>query len=262
MVAPADPRHELEHRHRLQGKVGAGAEGGHRPAQPAARAQVGDEADEVSPVGVEEAEKGRIALAAGPPRVVADGLERDHQADVVAPLARRLGVDHAAHLAPVEERRLLVDEGHEAQAVPRAGARQPPRKLEQGGHAAGVVVGPGTAQHRVVMRPDQQDLSAVAAPRRRDLEIARLHPFHPVGQRRHRVSLAPPLRLDVAGRLLQGPRPEDVALADRLGQRDDVRTELLGRDLHHRFGSRRRRRLAAGAHRQGQGREQPPTRRG
>src|SRR4051812_41691863 len=103
------------------------------------RRDVADEADEVALRRIEGPKDRRVMLAVRPVAVIADGLEREHGDDVVAPSARRPGIVAAAHVVLEEERRLLVREGDEAYGAVRMRLPKEPRELEDGGGAAGVV---------------------------------------------------------------------------------------------------------------------------
>ena len=94
------------------------------------RAQVRHDRHEVRPIRIEKAQEGRIALAAGPIGVEAEHLERYHETNVVASVARRLRIHHAAHLLRREEWRLFVDEGHETHAARGRGSREIAADLE------------------------------------------------------------------------------------------------------------------------------------
>src|SRR5687768_14902875 len=78
------------------------------------RAEIADESDEVAAVGIKQAERRGIALAAGRVAVVAEHLEREHRAHTLAVFARAFRPSEAAHLVAEEVRHLLIGEGYEA----------------------------------------------------------------------------------------------------------------------------------------------------
>ena len=102
-------------------------EGSDRSVHQGARADVADEGDEVAAVGIEEAERRRVALAAGLVAVAAEHLEREHRAQRLAALARAARRHPAAHLrahgsraAPRWRRRRSGSAGAPLRAGPRA----------------------------------------------------------------------------------------------------------------------------------------------
>ena len=182
MIAPGDAGYPAEGGDVLEREVGVAPERPGHAAHDAARAQVGHQPQKIAAIGKEVAKQRRVALRARLVEVAAQRLERDHQADVVAALARRLGVHRAALLCGEERRRLLVDERHEAHGQRRRQRGEVARDLEHRRHAAAVVVGPGAAAHAVVVRADQEDLARPAGARADGLEVgaaARRRPRSP-----------------------------------------------------------------------------------
>src|SRR4051812_45012426 len=83
---------------------------------------VADECDEIAARGEKPApwsarEWRWIILAAWLVAIVADHLEVDHAADVIAALAAALGINRAAHLGAFIEGRLFIHESDEADGV-------------------------------------------------------------------------------------------------------------------------------------------------
>src|SRR5687768_473465 len=88
VVRPSDARNERGCSDAFRWELPVFAEEGNRLSDQAARAQVADESDEVGAVGIEQAERRRVALAAGGVAVVAEHFEREHGAQLLAALAR------------------------------------------------------------------------------------------------------------------------------------------------------------------------------
>ena len=112
-------------------------------------------------------------------------------------------MDGAAHVLSEAERRLLVGEGDEPDRAFGLELGEPPRQLEQSGYAAGVVVRPGAAAHRVVVRPDQQDLVGQPATGTVAIRLAQAWPSTTYASRRAR-SPAPATGGDVVRRRGEG----------------------------------------------------------
>ena len=208
---------------------------GHGAHQPA-RAEVGDEAQEVARIGIEQAEGRRVMLAARPLAVISNCLERDHQADVVATRPGGLGVDPAALRGGLEERRLLVDEGDETHAECGRHLGEQPRQLQERRHPAAVVVGAGATHDRIVVCAEEQDLVGPGAPGTRHLQVGAAHAMGLVPLARHGVALGRPSLLDEVGGHGQGLGPEHVALADLGAEPAHVVRQGCGVDLRRRGG--------------------------
>ena len=227
MIAPGDAGHEPEGRGVFEREIGVGAKGACRPPHQRPRGEVRDEADEVAAVGIEPAEDRRVALAARLIAVIADGLQGDHEPDVVAPLAGGLRIDHAALIAAEKERRLLVDEGHETYGHGGGDPGEKARELQQGSHAAAIVVRAGTSPDAVVVGAQQQNLVGSMGPGTRHFEICAGDALRLVDLPRHLVALGLPDGLDVIGGRSQRSRAKDVALADLAGEPVDVLLQTL-----------------------------------
>src|SRR5437773_2857911 len=113
VIAPSETGDRLESGKRFDRKIGMVAKRVDQLAQRLPRAQVRNDRHEIRPIRIEKAKERWIALAAWPIGVEAEHLERYHETNVVASVARRLRIHHAAHLLRCEEWRLFVDEGHE-----------------------------------------------------------------------------------------------------------------------------------------------------
>jgi hypothetical protein len=149
----------------------------------------------------------------------------------------------APHGLGAEIGRLFVDEERQADALgadPVEIAQQP-RELDDGGRAAGIVVGAGRTDDAVVMGADHDHLGIGALPCRLDGDIDVAHRFA-VGQKflaadgkAERCERG----LDIAGDLLELVVVGDVVLAR--GDRRDVALERSG---ERRFLRRERRQRA------------------
>ncbi len=200
----------------------------HRAVQQAAGTKVGHEGDEISPVGIKEVEQRRVVLAAAFLLVVTDSFQRQHRADVVAALARHLRIDAAAHLRRLKERRLFVHERHKADRPLRLQSRQAPGDFQQRGDAAAVVIGAGTADDRIVVRADKDDLGRLLFAAPCDFQISHLNVRNPVRMPRNPVTLFVPHLFDVIGGALKRSLHKHIALADVSGQLLHVIFELFG----------------------------------
>ena len=146
---------------------------------------------------------------------------------MLSPALSRPGIDEAAHVVGLEERRLLVDERDEAEG-PRLGTSgKPPRELEQRRDAGAVVVRPGTARNRVVVAAKEDDLRWMRRSGQRGFDIADRHSRHLIGLTAWLVSVPRELALDVLGSPLQHVVAPDVALANGAGEHLDVGQQAM-----------------------------------
>src|SRR5260370_10628328 len=228
VIAPGETWDEPESRDVLQREARMGAkEPGHAKHHPAG-AEIGDEAEEIAAVGVEEPEEGRIALAARLRAVIAKHFQRQHQANVVAAGVRTPGIHHAALLPAQEERRFLIDESDKADGDTWHYGREEPRDFEQGGNAARVVIGARAAAYRVIVGPHDKDLlrPAAAAPRYFEIGTGMARGLIPL--ERDLIALLAPFRFDVLAGGGQRRGPKDMALADLAGEAFDMVPQALG----------------------------------
>ena len=161
-------------------------------------------------------------MASGQIAVGAEHLQRLHEPDILAPLTGRFGVDHAAHLPPVKERRLLIDERHEAHGAVGLERGKQAAQLQQCGDSAGVIVGTGASPDRVVMGADEDDLSGSAATPAIDLEVLAGHSLDLISLAADRVILCAPLPPDVVRSGLLRFGVKNIALTDLPRERLDM----------------------------------------
>jgi hypothetical protein len=128
------------------------------------------------------------------------------------------------HVAAEEKRRFLIHERDTAHGVPGRKRLKQEHRLEQRGDAAGVVVGPRTAGHRVVMRAQYDDFVRLNAAWQRRLDVRALDASHQIVLALHRAATHRPLPFDIVGSRVQRSRAEHVALAD-----------VSGKDVHMAF---------------------------
>jgi hypothetical protein len=120
--------------------------------------EAADDGEEVAFRRVEGREGGDgQALRAGRVGVVPDHLEREHGRDARALAGEAGGVGAAAHVLTAEEGRLFEAIGDQLDGARGGSAGEFAGELEQGGDAAGVVVGAGGAAGGVVVRADDDE---------------------------------------------------------------------------------------------------------
>ncbi|HEX6015194.1 MAG TPA: hypothetical protein VFY87_26030 [Geminicoccaceae bacterium] len=134
-------------------------------------------------------------------------------------------MDGAAHVLGEAERRLLVGEGDEADRALGLERGEDARQLQQPRHPAGVVVGARAAAHGVVVGADRQDLVGQPPTRTARDQVAAAVAADGERLALGGVALRAPLPGDVIRRGGEGARSEDVPLADRPGERGDVRPQ-------------------------------------
>ncbi len=172
-------------------------------------------------------EQGWVPLAPGFLAVVANGLERHHDADIVSPFPGGLGVDPAAHLLAQEQRRFFVDEGDESHAAADVDARELTGDLQYRGDTAAVVVRAGTAEDAVVMCAEQQDLVRIPITAARDFQVGTGNAPCFIRLQHDLVAHGAPCFLDVRGGLREGLGMVDVAFADAFGERSYMALEAI-----------------------------------
>ena len=132
---------------------------------------------------IEEPDGERVVLGLLRVVVEPDRLEAQHGDDPLALRTAALRVDERAHVRGLEVRRLLVHEPDESQRPLRRGAGERAREREGGDDPGPVVVGAGTADHRVVVRPHHHDLRGL--PRDLPHDVVDLVAAARVGLTRH-----------------------------------------------------------------------------
>jgi hypothetical protein len=108
----------------LQGEIGCCLKGLCQTAHRLARAKIGHEGNEVSPVGKKIPEQRWITLRPGYAGISADGFQCNHQANQVTPAACLACGQGAAGAPGAEERRSRIGEGDEAYGASRFGERK------------------------------------------------------------------------------------------------------------------------------------------
>src|SRR5262245_7881938 len=110
--------------------------------KPRSRPQVANKRDEVADRGIQERKRRRrISLTAGSARLAANRFQRTHAYDSGPLFAAATSVEQASHRFSLKERRLFVEERHQAERAVERRTAPRARDLQQDGHTAGVVVG-------------------------------------------------------------------------------------------------------------------------
>ena len=147
------------------GRAAAALDGGLQAHQEGPGAPVAHQADEVAGGGVAHELQGQgERLAVRGLGVISHHLQAEHAQDLGVLLAGLLGVDPGAHGRGGKGRGLFAGEADEG---PGPGRRQVPGQaghLQEHGHPAGVVVGPGGAGHGVEVGPQDVVAAGVLVP--------------------------------------------------------------------------------------------------
>lgn len=171
VIGAADIADEVGERGAFAGELCAGAEGGDALLYESAIVVVGDEGDEVAGGWIEAGKRGRVFLGVWGIGVIAEHFEAEHGDDVVIFGAGFLCVDPASHFGGASGWEFFVWEEGEADGAGLGVRFECAGEGEDGGAAAGVVVGTGGALGGVVVSADDDDFVGEGCAANCDFEV-------------------------------------------------------------------------------------------
>src|SRR6516225_5414885 len=231
VVAPCHSGNEPERRSSLHREVGVGAKRGSKPPHRRTGAKVRYDSDEVAAVGIEKPEQRRVTLTAGFAAVAPDGLKRCHQPDVVTPTPGRLGIHHAPLLASPKKWRLFIDEGDKSDGERGLKRLEHSGYFQQRSNATGIVIGSRTANDRVIVRTQEQNLVATCAPLTCGDKVCAANSGDVVLEPLYAIAESAPFSVDIGCRTSKCLGIENIALANFFGKRCDMSSKSMREEL-------------------------------